>query len=117
MCYRHLVCSNFLLLFSTCVHNAFLQLTKMYMTSRLESVETVIADNLDNPLDDQTMVSQQLEQMATIGRCEYSKTCQVLITLFDQTASSYQELLASSSSAPSQQMTLREGASHSLQLL
>ncbi len=72
-------------------------------------METVIADSLDNPLDDQTMVSQQLEQMATIGRCEYSKTCQVLMSLFDQTASSYQEILANPSSAPSQQMALREG--------
>ncbi|XP_064383025.1 exportin-7-like isoform X2 [Halichondria panicea] len=85
------------------------ELTKTYVTSRLESVETVIADSLDNPLDDQTMVSQQLEQMATIGRCEYSKTCQVLMSLFDQTASSYQEILANPSSAPSQQMALREG--------
>ena len=38
------------------------------MTSRLESMEAVLRDNLDNPLDDNTMVTQQLEQMATIGR-------------------------------------------------
>ena len=45
-----------------------IQLTKAYVTSRLESVETVLRDNLDNPLDDKTMVTQQLEQLATIGR-------------------------------------------------
>ena len=55
------------------------------------------------------MVSQQLEQMATIGRCEYSKTCQVLVTLFDQTATSYQEILRNLSSAQPQQLPLREG--------
>ncbi len=44
------------------------QITKAYVTSRLESVEMYLRDNLENPLDDQTMVTQQLEQMSTIGR-------------------------------------------------
>ena len=98
------------------------------MTSRLESMEAVVRDNLDNPLDDNTMVTQQLEQMATIGRlapspcpsalphrvssglcrCEYSKTCQLLISLFDSSASAYQTLLQSPSPSP-QELALREG--------
>ena len=45
-----------------------LQITKAYVTSRLESVETIIREGLENPLEDKTMVTQQLEQMATIGR-------------------------------------------------
>ena len=44
------------------------QITKAYVTSRLESVETVLRENLENPLDDKTMVTQQLDQLATIGR-------------------------------------------------
>ena len=47
------------------------QITKAYVTSRLESVETVLRENLENPLDDKTMVSQQLDQLATIGRYVY----------------------------------------------
>ena len=31
-------------------------------------MESVVRDNLENPLDDNTIVSQQLDQMATIGR-------------------------------------------------
>lgn len=31
-------------------------------------MESVVRENLDNPLDDNTIVSQQLDQMATIGR-------------------------------------------------
>lgn len=45
-----------------------LQIVKAYVTSRLESVETFLRENLENPLDDQTMVTQQLDQMSTIGR-------------------------------------------------
>lgn len=44
------------------------QITSAYITSRLEAMESVVRDNLDNPLDDNTIVSQQLDQMATIGR-------------------------------------------------
>eukprot|EP00731_Ephydatia_muelleri_P021099 Em0013g826a len=84
------------------------EITEAYATSRLESVETVVMENLDNPLDDKALVSQQLEQMSTIGRCEYNKTCQLLINLFDRTATSYQELLQRPS--PSEQdLAIREG--------
>jgi len=44
------------------------QITKVYVTSRLESVEEVLRDHLDNPLDDQTLVMQQLDQMSIIAR-------------------------------------------------
>lgn len=46
-----------------------------------------------------------------LSRCEYNKTCQLLVTLFDQTATSYQELLQIPSSQP-QDLALREGISY-----
>ena len=39
------------------------------------------------------MVQQQLEQLSVIERCEYEKTCTLLVQHFDQTARAYQELL------------------------
>ena len=44
------------------------QITSAYITSRLEAMESVVRESLDNPLDDNTNVTQQLDQMATIGR-------------------------------------------------
>ena len=44
------------------------QITSAYITSRLEAMESVVRDSLENPLDDNTIVTQQLDQMATIGR-------------------------------------------------
>lgn len=32
-------------------------------------------------------------QLSTIGRCEYEKTCTLLVQLFDEAAQRYQELL------------------------
>lgn len=84
------------------------EVTKAYITSRLESVAVVVREGLEDPLDDLGMVQQQLEQLSVIGRCEYQKTCTLLVQLFDQAARSYQEALSVSSS-PSIDMSIQEG--------
>ncbi|XP_067899254.1 ran-binding protein 17-like isoform X2 [Heterodontus francisci] len=73
------------------------EVTKAYITSRLESVPLIIRDGLEDPLDDTGLVFQQLEQLCTVSRCEYEKTCALLVQLFDQSAQTYQELLRSPS--------------------
>jgi exportin-7 len=40
----------------------------MYITSRLESVEGVLRNGLENPLDDETGLGQQLDQISVIAR-------------------------------------------------
>lgn len=69
------------------------EIVKSYITSRLNSVSAIISDGLDDPLDDLGMVLQQLEQLSTIERCEYEKTCALIFQLFDQTATKYQDLV------------------------
>ncbi|KAJ8026013.1 Exportin-7 [Holothuria leucospilota] len=68
------------------------EVTKAYITSRLDSVVTVLREGQEDPLDDTAMVLQQLDQLSTIGRCEYEKTCALLIQLFDTAAQEYQKL-------------------------
>lgn len=55
---------------------------------------------MEDPLDDTGLVQQQLDQLSTIGRCEYEKTCALLVQLFDQSAQTYQELLQSATAIP-----------------
>uniref|UniRef100_A0A8B9FX64 Ran-binding protein 17 n=1 Tax=Amazona collaria TaxID=241587 RepID=A0A8B9FX64_9PSIT len=76
------------------------QTEKAYIASRLEYVPVVIRDGLEDPLDDTATVFQQLEQLCTVSRCEYEKTCTFLVQLFDQNARNYQKLLHSSSRNP-----------------
>ncbi|XP_018901722.1 exportin-7 isoform X2 [Bemisia tabaci] len=71
------------------------EVTNAYITSRLDSVAIVVRDGLEDPLDDLGMVSQQLEQLSVIGRCEYQKTCSLLVTLFDSNARLYEQLVPS----------------------
>uniref|UniRef100_A0A1I8FZR5 Importin N-terminal domain-containing protein n=1 Tax=Macrostomum lignano TaxID=282301 RepID=A0A1I8FZR5_9PLAT len=69
------------------------EIVTAYVTSRVDSVSLVFREGLEQPLDDVNLVSQQLEQLATIGRCEYEKTVQLLVQLFDQSASAYSQVM------------------------
>ncbi|XP_023392910.1 ran-binding protein 17 [Pteropus vampyrus] len=84
------------------------EITKAFITSRLESVAIVVRDHLDDPLDDTATVFQQLEQLCTVSRCEYEKTCTLLVQLFDQNAQNYQKLLHSASGI-TVDMAIQEG--------
>uniref|UniRef100_A0A4W3II03 Exportin 7 n=1 Tax=Callorhinchus milii TaxID=7868 RepID=A0A4W3II03_CALMI len=84
------------------------EVTKAYITSRLESLHIILRDGLEDPLDDTGLVQQQLDQLSTIGRCEYEKTCALLVQLFDQSAQSYQELLQSAN-ASAMDIAVQEG--------
>ncbi|XP_017403180.1 ran-binding protein 17 isoform X2 [Cebus imitator] len=84
------------------------EITKAFITSRLESVAIVVRDHLDDPLDDTATVFQQLEQLCTVSRCEYEKTCALLVQLFDQNAQNYQKLLHSASGI-TVDITIQEG--------
>ncbi|XP_063632313.1 exportin-7-B [Cydia splendana] len=63
--------------------------TAAYIESRLNSVAVVVRDGLEDPLDEVGCVQQQLEQLSVIGRCEYGKTCQLLVSHFDRAAAAY----------------------------
>ncbi|XP_053623394.1 exportin-7-B isoform X2 [Plodia interpunctella] len=63
--------------------------TAAYIGSRLDSVASVVTDGLEDPLDEVGTVQQQLEQLSVIGRCEYGKTCQLLVAHFDRAAAVY----------------------------
>ncbi|KPJ01317.1 Exportin-7 [Papilio xuthus] len=52
-------------------------------------IELVANEGLEDPLDEVGTVQQQLEQLSVIGRCEYGKTCQLLVAHFDRAAAEY----------------------------
>jgi exportin-7 len=89
------------------------EITSVFITSRLELVTAVVRDNVDDPFDDLGTVYQQLEQISIIGRCEYEKTCKVLVQLFDETAQQYQNLTKSSVTAHSTSPTTSRPTSSS----
>ncbi|XP_070074652.1 ran-binding protein 16 isoform X2 [Drosophila takahashii] len=76
------------------------EVIKAYIDSRLDAVPVIVRDNLEDPLDDLCMVQQQLEQLSVIERCEYNKTCGLLVQHFDQKAREYENLLQTPNANP-----------------
>ncbi|KAI9558642.1 hypothetical protein GHT06_015430 [Daphnia sinensis] len=76
------------------------EVTSAYVQSRLEAVAMVMREGLEDPLDDMGLVQQQLEQISVIMRMDYAKTCSLLISLFEQSAQSFQELVRSPIATP-----------------
>ena len=74
-------------------------------------------DSIDDPLDDQASLTQQLEQLSVICRCEYEKTARLLLSLFDRVAGEYQQALSepgtSANDANASWRRLCEGGGHS----
>ncbi|GBP42745.1 Exportin-7-B [Eumeta japonica] len=66
--------------------------TAAYINSRLDAVPVIVSDGLEDPLDDVGTIQQQLDQLSVIGRCEYGKTCQLLVAHFDRAAAAYSDL-------------------------
>uniref|UniRef100_A0A7M5UYT3 Importin N-terminal domain-containing protein n=1 Tax=Clytia hemisphaerica TaxID=252671 RepID=A0A7M5UYT3_9CNID len=67
------------------------QITEAYVTSRLESVKAIVQNGADDPLEDASLLHQQLDQISTIARCEYLKSCNLMMQAFDQSVQSFQE--------------------------
>ncbi len=115
------------------------EITSVFIASRLELVNAVVRDNVDDPFDDLGNVYQQLEQVlflklillfysfkniliffkiSIIGRCEYEKTCNILVQLFDETAQQYQILSKSNITvAPSSSPKSRTSSSSNIELI
>ena len=80
------------------------EVVSAYITARVKSVEVVISSNglLDDPLDDASLVEQQLDLLTTIVRCEYEQTCQLVSNLFNDTVNRYNAIPSTPSTADQQ---------------
>uniref|UniRef100_A0A6G1SBY7 Exportin-7 n=1 Tax=Aceria tosichella TaxID=561515 RepID=A0A6G1SBY7_9ACAR len=83
------------------------EVMQAYITYRLEGVNAVVQDGLEDPLDDTPMLTQQMEQLAHISRQSFKLTGEFLRSVFDQTAKRYEELLMTG--ANSVELSIIEG--------
>lgn len=68
------------------------EITLAYIDTRLNGCQTVLTEECDDPLDDTAQIHQQLDQFATICRCDYTQTVNKLVTEFDKSAEVFQKL-------------------------
>lgn len=68
-----------------------------YIQSRVSSVEVVLREGLDNPLEDIENLEIQMKQISIIARCQFEHSCKFLVSLFDPIAAAYTGMLANGS--------------------
>eukprot|EP00041_Stephanoeca_diplocostata_P027991 m.781345 g.781345 ORF g.781345 m.781345 type:complete len:685 (-) comp23285_c2_seq50:1625-3679(-) len=73
------------------------KISETYIQSRVSSVEVVLREGLDNPLEDIENLEIQMKQIAIIARCQFEHTCKFLVSLFDPIAAAYTGMLANGS--------------------
>ncbi|MCP9256874.1 XPO7 [Dirofilaria immitis] len=67
------------------------KITATYVESRLQYARAVARGDIgDDPLDDQGAIQQVMEQIAIICRCEYEKSAELIIRLFDHDYTIYE---------------------------
>ncbi len=64
-----------------------------YVQGRLQSVEDCVRDEgLENPLDDESQLQQQLQQVPNLTRYQYEGSGAILVSLFEPLAQQYSQL-------------------------
>ncbi|CAG8723361.1 12142_t:CDS:10, partial [Acaulospora morrowiae] len=69
------------------------KLTRTFITSKIESVESIIDGAVDDPLENEDAVVADLEMFASIARCNYEDANQAIVNAFNPIAQQYQALL------------------------
>ena len=78
-----------------CLERYAPDITSAYIRSRIDICQEVLYNDVDDPFEEITVIEQQLELLASISRCDYEKTCSLIVSIFDVDAPKYQELLNS----------------------
>ncbi|KAI9139742.1 armadillo-type protein [Paraphysoderma sedebokerense] len=69
------------------------EVSKAYIASKIEAVEEIVRDELDDPLEDEDSLSVGLELLANFSRLSYSATTAFLLSSLNPIASMYQNII------------------------
>ncbi|GAB5593863.1 hypothetical protein Unana1_08763 [Umbelopsis nana] len=69
------------------------ELTRAYISSRIDSVEPTMEEMLDDPLDNEDSLMENLDMLANIARCKYQESASTVISIFEPIAANYEDLV------------------------
>ncbi|KAG2176377.1 hypothetical protein INT43_005611 [Umbelopsis isabellina] len=76
------------------IENLTIELVRSYISSRIDSVKTIVEEMLDDPLDNEDALMENLDMLANIARCKYQEAASTVITIFEPIAASYEDLVS-----------------------
>lgn len=85
------------------------KITHAYITSRMESVQVVIQQNIENdPLDDTGELQDELDSLPYLCRFHYDKTSELIVSMLDPIVAAFSRLASTPPDDP-RQFVLLEG--------
>lgn len=86
------------------------KITEAYITSRLDSVQAVLQNNLaEDPLDNEEHLQDQLDSLPYLCRFQYEKTSKFIQTLMEPVLKAYTDAARLPAGADSQPLQIMEG--------
>lgn len=86
------------------------KITEAYITSRLDSVQAVLQNNIaEDPLDNEEHLQDQLDSLPYLCRFQYDKTSSYIVALLEPILQSYTEAGKMQAAGESQQLQAMEG--------
>eukprot|EP00850_Spirogloea_muscicola_P007102 SM000035S13082 [mRNA] locus=s35:297618:305506:+ [translate_table: standard] len=86
------------------------QITEAYITSRLDSVQAVLQNNItEDPLDNEEQLQDQLDSLPYLCRFQYEKTSKYIITLLEPILQAYTEAARVPHGLDASPLTVMEG--------
>ncbi|KAI9311221.1 hypothetical protein BX666DRAFT_2032239 [Dichotomocladium elegans] len=81
------------------LENISVELTRIYITTNVDSVAARIDEMLDDPLENEETLVENLGMLGQIARCKYVESSGALESILDPIALQFQELVSQASSA------------------
>ncbi|KAI3436525.1 hypothetical protein D9Q98_005942 [Chlorella vulgaris] len=85
------------------------KITKAYITSRLESVQAVVMQGGEDPLDNEEQLQDQMDSLPYLCRFQYSETAEYLTSLSDPLIAAYRSVGTSTAGQDLKQLEMLEG--------
>lgn len=86
------------------------KITEAYITSRFDSVQAVLQNNIaEDPLDNEELLQDQLDSLPYLCRFQYEKTSMYVIKLMEPILQSYTEAAKLTTSVANDELSVMEG--------
>ncbi len=87
-----------------------LRVVQSYIQTMLDSVEAVVMNEADDPLDDEGSLREQMDRLPGIARLQYDTVAQFLLTSFESTLGMYEQgIKLPTNNQVAQQLEICEG--------
>ena len=78
---------------SQALRNCVLKVVENYIKTMLDSVDVVVREGVEDPLEDEGSLREQMDRLPVIARLQYETVAQYLLQMFEQSLQLYDQVI------------------------